>query len=120
MTPTGRRVPVRGELWTVAIPDDPHVPRPCLVVSDNTINTQGHVLAVPIWTSAPSGPTRIPLRQGTGGISHDSVLMCDYVTRVPAARLHSGPLGSLVPIDVRKAVVRAIRIAIGDPTVGQG
>ncbi|HZS89954.1 MAG TPA: type II toxin-antitoxin system PemK/MazF family toxin [Chloroflexota bacterium] len=113
-----RSSPRRGEVWTVALLRDPHSPRPCLVISENTRNQYApNLLVVPIFSSAPQGPTRVALRAGQGGVLHDSVLMCDQLITVLRDDLVRGPLGQPVPVSILKAVVLAIRIAVGDPTV---
>lgn len=110
--------PRRGELWLASIPWDKHAPRPCLVISDNDASAVNDVfLVVPIMTSAPQGQAHVPLRAGTGGMRHDSVLVCEEMLGLPRNFLGQGPLGPQVPVSVLKDVVRAIRLAIGDPTV---
>ena|SRR5690349_12849404 len=108
--------PRRSEVWPVSQPGDPHAPRPCLIISENERNQYAtSVLVVPIWTSSPQGPTRVPLRAGEGGIAHASVLVCDDVTRIHKRYLGERAYGS-VTVAVLKKTVQAIRIAIGDPT----
>lgn len=98
--------------------DAPHSPRPCLVISENTRNHYTTtVMVVPIYTSAPDGPTRAPIAAGQGGVRHGSVLMCDQLITVLHDDLVRGPLGPGVPVSLLKAVVASIRIAVGDPTV---
>lgn len=117
---TNRQTPAprRGELWLAAIPWDKHQPRPCLVISDNTMHLMtGVFLVVPVWTSAPDGPAHVPLQAGLGGIQHDSFLVCEEMLGLPRSFLGRRPLGPPVPVAILKDVVRAIRRAIGDPTV---
>ena len=113
-----RHNPRRGDIWLVALLRDPHSPRPCLVISENTRNQfTSNLMVVPIFTGAPAGPTRVSLRAGQGGIRHDSILMCDQLITVLHDDLVRGPLGASVPVSILKAVVSAVRISIGDPTV---
>lgn len=110
--------PRRGEIWLASIPWDKHAPRPCLVISDNEASAVNDVfLVVPIMTSAPPGQAHVPLRAGSGGVRHDSVLVCEEIVGLPGSFLSRGPLGPQVSVSVLKDVVRAIRLAIGDPTV---
>ncbi len=116
-TTATRRRPRRGEIWLVGLLRDPHSPRPCLIASENTRNQYAtNLLVVPIFTSAPAGPTRVSLQAGQGGVRHDSVLMCDQLITVLHDDLARGPLGAPVPVSILKAIVQAIRVAIGDPT----
>lgn len=112
------RDPRRGEVWLIALLRDPHTPRPCLVISENTRNQHApNLLVIPIFTSAPGGPTRVHIQAGQGGVRHDSVLMCDQLITVLRGDLVRGPLGPSVPVSILEAAVTAIRVAVGDPTV---
>ena len=110
--------PRRGEIWyvyTPGQPDDPHQPRPALVVSENVRNTvRDDLIVVPVFSRGRLGPTRVPIPAGAGNISSDSVLFCEEITTLDRDFLASGPLGP--PIDGLRmdAVVRAIRRAIGE------
>jgi len=42
--------------------------------------------------------------------------MCDQLITVLHDDLARGPLGAPVPVSILKAIVQAIRVAIGDPT----
>ena len=110
--------PARGEIWSVRLPgkpDDPHQPRPALVVSANVRNRLADdVIVVPIFSLGAAGPTHVPLARGSGGIKKDSVLFCEELTTLDRDFLGRGPWGSLVEADVLKAVVRAIRRAVGE------
>ncbi len=110
--------PVRGEIWNVHTPGqpkDPHQPRPALVISADERNTaEDDVLVVPIFTRGESGPTHVPIRQGAGGLDHDSVIFCEEITTLDMDFLSDGPLGDPVPGSVLRRVVRGVRIAIGD------
>jgi mRNA-degrading endonuclease toxin of MazEF toxin-antitoxin module len=64
--------PHRGEIWMVETPnqpDDPHQPRPALVVSENMRNRRrDSIIIVPIFSSGALGPTRVPVRAGSAGL----------------------------------------------------
>ena len=110
--------PRRGQVWFARIPgqpDDPHQPRPALIVSDDVRNAvRDDVILVPARSRGGLGPTRVALDEGAGGIPHSSVLFCEDVTTVNRSFLERGPLGDSVDGAVLAAVVRAIRRAIGD------
>lgn len=110
--------PRRGEIWLVEnpnMPGDPHQPRPGLVVSDDHRNqSRRHVIVVPIFSSQRLGPTRVPIRSGSGGIMHDSILYCEEVTTLHHDFIVDGPLGGTVSPSLLGRVNRAIRRALGE------
>ena len=110
--------PRRGEIWMVETPyrpDDPHQPRSALIVSEDRRNERlDHVIVVPIFSSRRSGPTRVPIRSGDGGIDHDSTLYCEEVTTLDRDFLVDGPLGGTVSPSLLGRVNRAIRRALGE------
>ena len=110
--------PRRGEVWMIETPnqpDDPHQPRPGLIVSDDDRNRRADdVIAVPMFTSRRLGPTRVPIRAGTGGIFHDSMLYGDEVVTLHRGFLVEGPLGGIVSRSLLGRVNRAIRRALGE------
>lgn len=110
--------PRRGEIWLVDTPhqpDDPHQPRPSLIVSVDARNQRSPtVIIVPIFSSARPGPTRVPIRAGLGGIVHDSVLYCEEVTTLHRDFLVDGPLGETLSPSLLGRVNRAIRRALGE------
>lgn len=113
-----RLPPSRGEIWSVFTPgqpEDPHQPRPALIVSNDVRNrTEDDVLVVPIFSLGRIGPTHVPVRVGVGGLDHDSVLFCEEITTLDMDFLGEGPLGDRVPDALLRRVVRGVRIAIGD------
>ena len=114
--------PTRGEIWSVRLPgqpDDPHQPRPALVVSSDVRNRiADDVMVVPIFSRGAAGPTHVPLRRGIGGLNKDGVLFCEELTTLDRELLSRGPWGTPVPSEVLSAVVRAVRRALGE-TVGE-
>jgi mRNA interferase MazF len=111
-------VPRRGEIWFVMTPgqpDDPHQPRPALVVSENVRNRlRDDLMVIPIFSSGRLGPTRLALTRGTGGLPHDSVLFCEELTTIDRDFLARGPLGLAVPPELMARVLLAVRRALGD------
>ena len=113
------RVPHRGELWfayTPGQPTDPHQPRPALIISENSRNFRRHdVLVIPIFSEGFSGPTRVPIHAGVGGLPHDSLAFCEEITNIDRDFLAGGPLGPPVSTDILDHLLRAVRRALGDP-----
>jgi mRNA interferase MazF len=96
-------------------PDDPHQPRPALVISENVRNRlRDDLIVIPIFSSGRLGPTRVALTAGTGGLPHDSVLFCEELTTIDRDFLARGPLGSTVPPELMDRVLRAVRRALGE------
>ena len=110
--------PQRGQIWWGSTPDrpsDPHQPRPLLVISVDARNRHtDHVLAIPIFTTIPLGPTRVPIARGIGGLIHDSVLCCEEICTVEHDYLdmETGPLDPLVPEEILDQICEAIVNAI--------
>lgn len=117
MTTTASLSPRRGEIWYAFMPgqpDDPHQPRPGLVISENVRNRRtDDFIIVPIFSVGRPGPTRLAVAAGVGGLRHDSMLFCDELTTIDHDFLVRGPLGPLVPDALLERVVGAILIAVG-------
>jgi len=118
--------PRRGEIWWVLSPgrpDDPHQPRPAIVLSDDDRNqTFQHVLVVPIYSRGTPGPTHVPLPAGIGGqggITRPSLAFCEEITTINREFLDmdQGPAGRLVPERLLDELVRGVRRAIGEIVV---
>ena len=109
--------PRRGEVWSVwtpGQPDDPHQPRPAVIVSSNARNfNTDDVIVVPIFSEGALGPTHVLLPSGAAGIDHDSMVWCEEVTTIDREWLENGPVGT-VPDEILRAVVIGIRRAVGD------
>lgn len=102
-------------VFTPGQPDDPHQPRPALVVSDDVRNrVRDDLIVVPAFSAGRIGPSRVAIAGGEGGLPRDSVLFCEEITTVDRDFLHRGPLGGRIAADRMAAVVRAIRRAVGD------
>ncbi len=114
-----RAAPRQGQVWWARLPgqpDDPHQPRPVLVVSENVRNRRtDDVMVVPLFSQGALGPTRVSLQAGEGGIRRDSVLFCEEIATIDQEFLVDGPLGEPVADDVISRVIRAVRRALGEP-----
>jgi mRNA-degrading endonuclease toxin of MazEF toxin-antitoxin module len=108
--------PQRGEIWwsfTPGQPDDPHQPRPVLVISVNIRNRlSDDMIVIPIFSQGRIGPTRVALPAGIGGLEHDSVLFCEEISTIDRDFLDDGPIGPMVPEDILDLVILAVHNAI--------
>lgn len=88
--------------------------RPALVVSLNIRNQfSSSVLVVPLTSDLTSGetPTRILIKAGEGGLSKDSLVLCDNISAVRKTYLEQGPYGS-ISLESLQRVQQGIQIAI--------
>jgi mRNA interferase MazF len=110
-------MPRRGEIWyvfTPGQPDDPHQPRPAVVVSEDVRNRmRDDLIVLPVFSAGPLGPTRVALPARSSGLRHNSVIFCEEITTIDRDFLSRGPVGSLNP-KLMEAVVRGVRRAIGE------
>jgi mRNA-degrading endonuclease toxin of MazEF toxin-antitoxin module len=110
--------PRRGEIWLVETPnqpDDPHQPRPALVVSEDYRNSRSDdIVLIPIFSSRRLGPTRVAIRAGVGGLSHNSILYCEEIVTLHRSFVIDEPLGDVVSPSLMGRVVRAVRRALGE------
>jgi len=110
--------PRRGEIWSAYIPgqpDDPHQPRPSLVVSENVRNRlSDDLIIVPLFSQGEAGPTHVGIPKGAGGLKRHSVAFCEEISTIDREFLDRGPLGRPVDPALMRAVVRAIRRALGE------
>ena len=89
--------------------------RPAVVVSLDIRNQLSNtVLVVPFTSDLRGGetPTRIKLRRGEGGLTTDSLAMCDYICTVSKNYLERGSLGSITSVSL-SSIQEGISIAIG-------
>jgi mRNA-degrading endonuclease toxin of MazEF toxin-antitoxin module len=111
-------IPARGEVWSVRIPgqpDDPHQPRPALIVSADVRNRiADDVIVVPIFSQGADGPTHVRLPKGVGGVKKNCVLFCEELTTLDRDFLSRGPWGASVGTEVLDAVLRSVRRALGE------
>src|SRR6266498_3256183 len=114
----GTAAPRQGEIWfvyTPGNPDDPHQPRPALIVSEDDRNVAlNTAMVVPIFSRGWPGPTHVPLRRGAGGVPHDSILFCEELTTLNHHFLAEGPVGPPVARRVIEQIVGAVRRALGE------
>ena len=102
-------------VYTPGQPDDPHQPRPALVVSEDVRNRlREDVIVVPLFSSGRLGPTRVPVPARTGGLRSPGVLFCEEITTIDRDYLYRGPLGPRLSRHILDAVLRAVRRALGD------
>lgn len=110
--------PRRGEVWSVRTPgrpEDPHQPRPALIVSSDVRNRlRDHATVIPLYSEGAPGPTRVALGTGVGGLRRDSVAFCEEIATIDRDFFGRGPWGPKVGEDVLDAVVRAVRRALGE------
>jgi len=96
-------------------PDDPHQPRPALVVSENVRNRlRDDVIVIPVFSAGKTGPTRVSLPAGAGGLRRRGLLFCEEITTIDRDFLDRGPLGPQLSGQLLDMVVRAVRRALGD------
>ncbi len=101
--------------YTPGQPDDPHQPRPALVISEDVRNSlRDDLIIVPIFSAGRLGPTRVPVPSRAGGLSRPGLLFCEEVTTIDRNFLSRGPLGPRLSPRTLQAVVRAVRRALGD------
>lgn len=101
-------------MFTPGQPDDPHQPRPAVVLSEDVRNRmRDDLIVVPVFSEAQLGPTHVRLPASLGGLKHDSVIFCEEVTTIDRDFLSRGPVGVLSP-KLMEAVVRGVRRAVGE------
>jgi mRNA interferase MazF len=102
-------------VYTPGQPDDAHQPRPTLVVSEDVRNRlRDDLIVIPIFSMGKSGPTRVALPAGQGGLPRPGVVFCEEITTIDRSFLSRGPLGSRVSGALLEAIVRAVRRALGE------
>lgn len=113
-------IPHAGEVWVVKIPNqpnDPHQPRPVVIVSTDSQNKYlTSVIAIPISSSLeePHPKLHVFLPKGTGGLSKDSYARCELVTTVDKSLFVKGPFDKPIDIKYRWQLIEGVRFALGD------
>lgn len=101
-------------MFTPGQPDDPHQPRPAVVVSENVRNRmRDDLMVVPVFSAGQPGPTRVALPARSGSLRHDSIIFCEEITTIDQDFLARGPVATLSPT-LMEAVVRGVRRAMGE------
>lgn len=115
-------VPVRGEVWLAnenpVVPNDPHLPRPVLVISTNPRNRALDTIIIVPFSSRlhnPFPPIHKLVPAGEGGLPKTSYALCELVSNLPKRCLDpKGPLGPPLDDKYLWAITRGVRAAIGD------
>ncbi|MBK7749406.1 MAG: type II toxin-antitoxin system PemK/MazF family toxin [Candidatus Obscuribacter sp.] len=119
---TTEKYPKRGEVWLISnnpsVSNDPHLPRPVVIISTNPRNKSWEsVLVVPLSTSLSNTHPKFHklIQAGVGGVSRACHARCELVSNLEKFNLDSttGPLGTL-PDNYIWEIVRGIRASIGD------
>lgn len=101
-------------MFTPGQPDDPHQPRPAVVVSENVRNrVRDDLIVVPVFSAGRAGPTRVLVPARSTGLRHHSVIFCDEITTIDRDFLSRGPVATLSP-SLMDAIVRGVRRALGE------
>jgi mRNA-degrading endonuclease toxin of MazEF toxin-antitoxin module len=85
-----------------------------IISTDEQNELTDDVIVIPIYSKGVLGPRHVAIRQGVGGIWHDSVLFCEEVSALDRALLVEGPYARPVPDELLREVVLGVRRAIGD------
>ncbi len=114
--------PLKGEVWYVRIPnqpDDPHQPRPAIVVSRDVRNqVASDVMVVPVF-GEPSGynDSYVIIPEKEGGLIKESIAKCDQLSTINKALLGKGPLAGRVAPALMRQIHYAVRRALGETRV---
>jgi mRNA-degrading endonuclease toxin of MazEF toxin-antitoxin module len=100
-------------------PDDPHQPRPAIVVSRDIRNQVAtDIMVVPVF-GEPSGYNdcyvTIPMHEG--GLKKESTAKCDQATIISKKMLGKGPLGARINPILMRQIHYAVRRALGETKV---
>lgn len=114
--------PLKGEIWLVKIPnqpDDPHQPRPAIVVSRDVRNkVAGDLMVVPVFGEASGyNDSYVVIPAKEGGLAKESVAKCDQLSTISKTLLSKGPLGNRINPDLMRQMHHAIRRALGETRV---
>jgi mRNA interferase MazF len=111
---------IRGEIYLVDLQprsgSEQQGHRPAIIVSNNTFNQASSwhsIIIVPVSTSQTQrqrGPTAVPLPQGSGGLTQDSVALCHQLTTLDRGKFVRR-LGALRP-DLMSQLEAGIKVAL--------
>jgi mRNA interferase MazF len=113
-TPT----PQRGEIYFVQLPNqpnDPHQPRPAVVISPNGRNRGANDIIVVPLTSVKQAHAllHVLIPKGEGGLPKESCARCEKVTTIDKTLLASGPLGAPIHTSFIYRIEAGIKYAVG-------
>ncbi len=122
MQPQAPLVPLRGEVWLAkqnpVIPNDPHLPRPVVIISTNARNKAWpNVIVVPLSAGLerPFEALHKFIPKGSGGLPKDCHARCDFVSTMAKTCLDArGPLGPPLSDKHLWQIAKGVRAAIGD------
>ncbi len=117
LTNKHRADPRRGDVWKVAFPNrpnDPHLPRPAIVISNDKHNQYADsVLVVPVFNDKELPrllPTHVSIGKGTGGLTKDSRAMCEHIASIDKSKLveQLGVMPSIILTSIGQAIKKAV------------
>ncbi len=100
-------------------PNDPHQPRPAIIVSRDMRNQLApDIMVVPVF-GEPSGynDSFVTVEAGEGGLKKESTAKCDQVTTISKKLLGKGPLADRISPSLMRQIHHAIRRAMGETRV---
>jgi mRNA interferase MazF len=114
--------PLKGEVWYVKIPnqpEDPHQPRPAIVVSRDVRNQLANdIMVVPVFGgSSGYNDSYVTIPTGEGGLTKESTAKCDQMTTINKKLMGRGPLGRRIGPDLMRQIHYSVRRALGETTV---
>lgn len=112
---TGDSYPRQGEIYLIRAPKIGDTKkRPAVVASINVRNQlASSVLVVPFTSDLTSGetPTRILVTAGEGGLTTDSLALCDNISAIRKIYLEQSPYGAISSESLQR-IQQGIQIAI--------
>jgi mRNA-degrading endonuclease toxin of MazEF toxin-antitoxin module len=112
--PSNSAFPRQGEIWWVELrqfPEDPHQPRPCIIVSvDGHNEFSDKVQIVPMTTKIKDRPYLVKINAPNGGLRQDGVAKCNQLTTISKTLLRGpGPVGEPLSEDLVKQVISKVK-----------
>jgi mRNA-degrading endonuclease toxin of MazEF toxin-antitoxin module len=116
---TGGKFPKKGEVWWVNLPNqpnDPHQPRPAVVISRDSRNAYADdYMVVPTFSNLSAMiDSHVTIDAGQGGLPHASIAKCEQVTTIHKSFLAKGPLGERINQALMWKLHYAVRKAMGE------
>jgi len=107
--------PKRGEVWWVRLPNhpnDPHQPRPAVVLSRNDRNEAcTEVVVVPLSSSDSNSAYEVTLAHGLAGLDRKSFTRRWHVTSLHKSLIVNGPIG-VVPDYVLNRITEKVQAVV--------